>query len=73
MPVYNGASFIAQAIGSILAQSCPDWELIVVDDGSVDSTLSILAGFSDPRVRIIHQENRGEAVARNTGLNAAQG
>jgi len=73
MPVYNGARYIRQAIQSVLGQTCQDWELIVVNDGSTDATPSILAGFSDRRITVIHQPNQGEAVARNAALNAACG
>ena len=72
-PVFNGERFIAEAIDSVLAQTLRDWELIVVDDGSTDATPVILAGFADPRIRVIRQENGGEACARNTALDAATG
>jgi glycosyltransferase involved in cell wall biosynthesis len=68
MPVYNGAPYIATAIDSLLRQTSTDWELIVVDDGSTDATPDILARFSDARIRVVRQQNEGEANARNTGL-----
>lgn len=73
MPAYNAENYIAAAIQSILNQNYIDWELIVVNDGSSDGTAQIVAQFSDPRIRLIHQENQGEAVARNTALTAMQG
>lgn len=73
MPVHNGERFIAEAIDSVLAQTLQDWELIVVDDGSTDGTPQILAEFGDPRVTVIHQENRGAAAARNAALDLATG
>ena len=73
MPVYNGARFVAEAIESVLAQTWQDWELTIIDDGSTDSTPSILKAFSDPRIIIIRQENRGEGAARNVGLDTAMG
>ena len=73
MPVYNGESFIEQAIQSLLFQSFDDWELIVVDDGSTDSTPIILQKLNDIRINTIWQENRGEAGARNTALNHVTG
>jgi glycosyltransferase involved in cell wall biosynthesis len=73
MPVYNGERFIAEAIESVLAQDFQHWELIVINDGSTDETAKVLAGFVDPRVRIIHQANGGEAAARNRGLEAVSG
>ena len=73
MPVYNGERFVAQAIESVLAQTLKDWELIVVNDGSTDRTAEILAIYSDARIVVVHQPNQGEAVARNVGLDHAQG
>lgn len=73
MPVYNGEAFITRAIESVLAQTHPHWELIVVNDGSIDDTGDVVAQFTDPRIRCIHQENRGLARARNTGIGEAQG
>lgn len=68
MPVYNGERYLEQSIDSLLAQSFQDWELIVVDDGSRDRTPQILAQYTDPRIKVFQQTNRGEAGARNTGL-----
>jgi glycosyltransferase involved in cell wall biosynthesis len=73
MPVYNGEQFIEQAIDSLLAQTFQDWELVVVDDGSTDSTPQILKRYVDPRIVVIRQENGGEACARNTGLDHMRG
>ncbi len=73
MPVYNGQLFLREAIDSVQAQTYVNWELIVVDDGSTDSTSAILATYTDPRIVKFHQENRGEAGARNTGLRLARG
>lgn len=72
-PVYNGEAYIAAAIESLLSQSFADWELIVVDDGSSDSTPRILQYFTDDRIKVIRQKNSGEASARNTGLDNARG
>jgi glycosyltransferase involved in cell wall biosynthesis len=73
MPVYNGELYVEEAVASLLAQSFRDWELIIVDDGSVDSTAQILETFTDQRIHIIRQKNSGEACARNVGLNNARG
>jgi glycosyltransferase involved in cell wall biosynthesis len=73
MPIYNGERYVEQAIDSLLAQTYQDWELIVVDDGSTDSTPSILNRYTDPRIRVIQQKNGGEANARNTGLDSMKG
>src|SRR4051812_50064999 len=66
MPVFNGEPFIAEAIESVLAQSRPASELIVVDDGSTDGSAAVAARF--PEVKLIRTENRGPAAARNTGV-----
>lgn len=73
IPTYNHAHYLPQAIQSVLAQTYPHWELIVVDDGSTDSTAEVVGCFADGRIRCIHQPNQGLASARNTGIHAAQG
>ncbi len=73
MPVFNGARFLSEAIDSVLAQTWKDWELVIIDDGSTDSTPSIIAGYTDSRIRSYRQINGGEAVARNKGLDLACG
>jgi glycosyltransferase involved in cell wall biosynthesis len=72
IPSYNSARFVAQAVDSVLAQTYPDFEVIVVDDGSTDDTQVVLAAYSG-RIRYIRQENRGLAGARNTGFLASRG
>ena len=73
MPAYNAELYIAQAIESVLAQSYPHWELIVVNDGSTDKTSDIAARYADPRIKVFHQPNGGESSARNAALRHAQG
>lgn len=73
MPVYNGEKYLAGAIESMIAQTYAQWELVLVDDGSVDDTAVIARQFSDPRIRYHYQENRGQAAALNTGLRLARG
>jgi GT2 family glycosyltransferase len=73
IPSYNHASFIAEAVNSVLNQSFHDLELIVVDDGSTDASLSVLAGFTDPRLKVISQTNQGAHAAINRGLREASG
>ena len=69
MPAYNAARTIPASIRSILSQTRPDFELIVVDDGSSDETVAVASAFtSDPRVRIVKQENQGPGAARNNGI-----
>jgi glycosyltransferase involved in cell wall biosynthesis len=72
--VYNGSKYLAQTIDSVLAQSFRDFEYILVDDGSTDSSREIIAGYKDPRIRLIsHEQNRGLVAARNTAFAHACG
>lgn len=73
LPTYNRAGLLARSIGSVLAQSVRDLELVVVDDGSRDNTRDVVAAFGDPRIRYVHRSNGGVAAARNTGVSAARG
>ncbi len=75
IPVYNAEAFISRCIESLLAQTFQNIELILVDDGSSDSSKSICEQYatSDNRVRIISQPNRGVAMARQAGIDAAMG
>jgi glycosyltransferase involved in cell wall biosynthesis len=74
IPAYNRAGTINRAIQSVLAQTFEDYELIVVDDGSSDTTRQIVQSIKDDRVKmIIHERNSGAAAARNTGMQAARG
>lgn len=76
LPTYQRAHFIAKAFASIAEQTYQHWELIIVDDGSMDDTESIVKALSAQSKNAIHfikQPNQGPAVARNTGIKAAQG
>lgn len=72
VPVYNGARFLAEALDSILAQSLPPAEIIVVDDGSTDATAAVVDAYA-AKVRYVHQQNAGPASARNHGIRLAKG
>ncbi len=73
LPVFNGEKFIKKAIESVLNQSLDDFELIIINDGSTDSTSDIINSFEDNRIRIINQNNKGPGQARNNGLKIASG
>lgn len=69
MPVYNGSSYLREAIDSILAQTFEDFELLIVDDGSTDGSADIVVTYNDPRIRLVIQPiNRGLVAALNMGL-----
>ena len=68
IPVYNAGRFIDESIDSVRAQTTPQWEFMIVDDGSTDETPSRLAAFRDPRIRWIRQDNIGERAARARGV-----
>ena len=72
VPVYNGETFLAEALDSIIAQSEPPFEIIVVDDGSTDGTPEVIRRYGE-RIRYERQDNAGPAAARNTGLGLANG
>lgn len=74
MPIYGVEKFVAAAVESVLAQTYEDFEFIIVDDVSPDRSLEICKAYTDSRINIIsHDENRGLAGARNTGIRAAAG
>ena len=75
VPVYNAQKYIHRCVDSILAQTFTDFELILVDDGSPDNCGAICDEYAakDSRIRVIHQENQGQAAARNHGVAQAQG
>lgn len=72
IPTYNSAAFLGETVESILAQNYRDFEVIVVDDGSTDDTVTVLAPYKN-RISYYYQENQGESVARNWAVNLAQG
>lgn len=73
IPMYNVERYIAGAIDSVLAQTYENFELLLIDDGSPDNSVAVAKTYSDPRIRVISQENKGLAGARNTGINYAKG
>ncbi len=73
IPTYNRKAYVQQAIDSVLAQTYPHYEIIVVDDGSTDGTGEALAARYGDRITYHWQENQGESAARNWGINIAKG
>lgn len=75
-PSYNAESFLSQAIESVIAQTYPYWEMIVIDDGSTDNTTVIAETYAskNKKIKLIKfEKNKGVAVARNTGIENASG
>lgn len=73
MPCFNARPHLSASVGSVLAQSSADWEIVAVDDGSQDGTLEWLQAQTDPRIRWITQTNQGVSAARNAGIALARG
>lgn len=71
--VYKSELYIAETIRSVLTQTYKYLEILIIDDGSPDRSVAICQQFTDPRIKIIRQENRGVPAARNTGIRHAQG
>ena len=73
LPVYNGAPYLRESINSILAQSFPDFELLVLNDGSSDDSSTIVLAYVDSRIRFIEHPNMGLAATLNKGVSLAKG
>lgn len=73
MPVYNGERYIKETVKSVLGQTFPDFEFIIIDDGSTDETLNTLNFFNDNRIKIKKQNHGGIVKALNIGIKESQG
>lgn len=73
MPAYNSGDYIGKAIESVLTQTLDDFELIIINDGSLDNTSQVIGSFDDERIILINQENQGPGAARNNALKIACG
>ena len=74
IPCYNLGAYIDEAVDSVLTQTCQDFEIIIVDDGSTDPfTVRLMEKYDRPKTRILRTKNQGLATARNTGITAARG
>ena len=72
IPVYNRKEQLLRAVGSVVEQTFPEWELIVVDDGSTDGTRELMRGLEGGRIRCLFQPRSGVSRARNLGVSAAR-
>lgn len=73
IPCYNAALFIEETLRSIVLQSYRDYEVVIIDDGSTDTTKEIISRLKEPKVNYIFQENKGVSAARNKGLEFSAG
>lgn len=73
IPAYNRADIVGETIESVLAQTYPKFEVIIIDDGSTDNTREVVRRYSDPRIRYFYKANSGLSAARNSGLDSARG
>jgi glycosyltransferase involved in cell wall biosynthesis len=73
IPVFNSGEYLAETIESAMGQTWPNKEIIIVDDGSTDNSVSVAKEFNDPAIRIFQQKNKGASTARNKGLAEAKG
>ncbi len=73
IPMYNAAKYLRECVDSVLAQTYKDFEIIAIDDGSPDNCAEIIESYDDPRLRLVRQQNRGLAGARNTGIRQSRG
>jgi glycosyltransferase involved in cell wall biosynthesis len=73
IPLYNKEGQIANTLRSVFAQTCTDYEIVIVNDGSTDGSAAAVEAIGDPRIRLIHQQNAGVSAARNRGIAEARG
>lgn len=75
VPVYNAQEYLKKCLDSVLEQTYSNWELFVIDDGSIDQSLAVCQEYAkkDSRIQVLHQENAGVSAARNLAIDLAQG
>ena len=71
IPLYNKGFIISETLDSVLAQTFADFEVVIVNDGSSDNSFEIVSRFSDERIKLFQQQNKGAAAARNLGIEKA--
>ena len=73
MGVYNGEKYLKESVESVLSQTFSDFEFIIINDGSTDGSTEMLQSYSDSRIRLYHQENRGLTASLNRAISLAKG
>ena len=73
IPLFNKGFIISKTLQSVLAQTFTDFEIVIINDGSTDNGFEIVSQFSDERIKLFQQENKGAAAARNLGIEKAKG
>ncbi len=73
IPTYNRAHLIGKTVASVISQLYTDWELLIIDDGSTDSTHEVILSFNDSRIKYVWQKNAERSMARNNGITQAKG
>lgn len=73
IPLYNKERYISTTLNTVLNQSFQDFEIVIVNDGSTDQSVSVINTFTDKRIQLIHQKNQGVSVARNTAVKSSKG
>lgn len=73
IPLYNKEKYISTTLNTVLNQSFQDFEIVIVNDGSTDQSVSVINTFTDKRIQLIHQQNQGVSVARNTAIKSSTG
>ena len=72
IPLYNKELSITNTVQSVLEQTCQDFEIVIINDGSTDNSIKAVEAINDSRIRLIHQENQGVSAARNRGIKEAK-
>ena len=72
IPLYNKELSITNTVQSVLDQTCQDFEIVIINDGSTDGSIKAVEAINDNRIRLIHQENKGVSAARNHGIKEAK-
>ena len=72
IPLYNKETHLKKTLALVLQQDFSDFEVIIVNDGSTDNSVKVVESFSDKRIELFHQKNKGAAAARNFGIEKAK-